>query len=270
MNMISLQKPGCIMKTKITHRLLAAMLSLALITALLPMASFAADGVSYIDANGQTQTVDNVTEITAGTATLSDGWYVVSGNVTRGSGSSDRITVNATGDGAHLILADGCDYTVNGGIQVQVSNKLTIYAQSAGASMGKLTVQNVADNSAGIGGDNNNAGGAITINGGKVTTVGGSAGAGIGGGMGGNITITGGMVTATGGQYSAGIGGGFGGTSGVIIISGGEVTATGGGGDYGGAGIGTGRYYTYKDSDDSSITISGGEVTATGSKGGAG
>lgn len=60
------------------------------------------------------------------------GWYVVQGEVT----ISSRVTV--TGN-VHLILKDGCNLTVNGGIDVTGTNSLTIYAQSAGEGMGKLT-----------------------------------------------------------------------------------------------------------------------------------
>ena len=67
-----------------------------------------------------------------------------------------RVTVSGN---VHLILADGCNLTVNGGIQVQDNgteqtsntNALTIYAQSAGNSMGSLTAQNAADQNAGEG-----------------------------------------------------------------------------------------------------------------------
>lgn len=72
--------------------------------------------------------------------------------------------------------------------------------------------------------------GSLTIGGtGLLTAIGGSDGAGIGGGDCGdasNITITGGTVTATGGSDGAGIGGGYQGSVSDIIISGGSVKAS--------------------------------------------
>lgn len=157
---------------------------------------------------------------------------MVTGNVTIGAEGTQRVTI--TGD-VHLILANGCTLTVNGGISVTKGNSLTIYAQSTGDGMGKLVAKST--DYAGIG-----AGGNITINGGTVTSTGGGFGAGIGGGYkgaGGNITISGGTVKATGGEDGAGIGGGRGSEGGSITISGGTVTATGG--KDGGAGIGGGK-----------------------------
>ncbi len=131
--------------------------------------------------------------------------------------------------------------------------------------MGKLTVSYVELNNAGIGGNANQPGGTITVNGGQVTAYGGIMGAGIGGGCygtGGTIVIDGGNVTATGGDRAAGIGGGNEGAGGTITIDGGNVTATGGnyaagiGGGYSGAG--------------GTITITGGQITANGYNSGVG
>ena len=72
-------------------------------------------------------------------------WYVVVGSATVDS----RITVNGT---ANLILADGCELTIKGGIDVCRENSLNIYAQSEGEKCGKLNVTDVADENAGIGG----------------------------------------------------------------------------------------------------------------------
>ncbi len=161
---------------------------------------------------------------------MSDGWYVVTGEVTTAA-----ITVN--GNNVNLILADGAKLTVNGGIGVDENNTLTIYAQQGGS--GKL-VANGASDHAGIGGQNLKCGD-IVINGGTVTATGGKYGAGIGGGYdgaGGNVTINGGTVVAMGGTAGAGIGGGSNRSGGKVTINGGIVTATGGA--YGGAGIGGG------------------------------
>ena len=206
----------------------------------------------YIDANGQEQSV-KTTEITTGTSTLNAGWYVVTGEVSRGN-----ITCNGA---VHLILADGAKLTATGGdsqagINVSGGHSLTIYGQSA--QSGQLFAKG-GDNGAGIGGGSEQSGSNITINGGTVTATGGDKGAGIGGGCwqnGSNITINGGKVTATGGGNGAGIGGGETGSGTNITINGGTVTATGW--PYT-AGIGGGNKGS-----GSNITINGGTVTANG------
>lgn len=223
-----------------------------------------AGDVLYLDENGVQQTATNAIQVAKSDTQWDGGWYVVSTNITIGSQDTpQRITVNGE---VHLILADGCTLTVNGGIGVGDGNSLTIYAQSTGSSMGTLIVQNVDAYNAGIGGGYNGDGGTITINGGKVDATGGSWGAaGIGGGYGGGggeITIEGGEVTATGGRWGAGIGGGDSGAGGTITIKGGEVDTTGGGGA---AGIGGGY-----NGGGGEITISHGKVTATGGDYGAG
>ena len=239
------------------------MSALALL-ALAALPARAADNVPYLDAAGNLQHQDGVTEITAATCgtMLTDDWYVVSGVIT----CNVAITINGN---VNLILADDASLSVTGtggnaGINVTDPNSLTIYAQSTDAHMGSLTA-NGDTSGAGIGGGTLESNGAITINGGAVTATGGDSGAGIGGGMNGNggaITIHGGTVTANGGFYSAGIGGGSTGDGGNITIDGGTVTAHGGNS---GAGIGGGLY-----GNGGSITIDGGTVTATGDNGGAG
>ena len=178
--------------------------------------------VAYIDENNQPQTCGEYTEVTDGLTAWSSGWYVVEGNVT----IAQRVTVS--GD-VHLILTDGCNLTVNGGIDVSGSNALTIYGQSGGTGSLEATG---SENNAGIGGGERGSVGSITINGGSITANGGWGGAGIGGGYygdGGSITINGGTVIATGGKYGAGIGGGYYSSGGSITITGGSITAKGGG-----------------------------------------
>ncbi|MBP5605715.1 MAG: hypothetical protein J6X60_09265, partial [Ruminiclostridium sp.] len=184
-----------------------------------------ADGsVSFLDANGTMESCTTYTSVTYTTTVWSTGWYVVDSDTP----ISDRVTV--TGD-VNLILCDGKTLTVPSGINVEGTNKLTIYAQSTGSTMGALTATGTY-NTAGIGGGISEAGGNITINGGVVEANGGWAGDGIGGGKGGadsNITINGGVVVANGGQFGAGIGGGAsGGAGGTIKILGGQVTAIAG------------------------------------------
>ena len=217
-----------------------------------------ASGISYLDATGNMQTCSNATEITASTTTWNAGWYVANGNVTIGS----RVTVNGS---VHLILADGADLTVNGGIEVDVGNSITIYAQSKGAGKGKLKASG-GTSQAGIGGkkciEENGTwtgypSGDITIHGGDIdASATGSTGepAGIGGGGygdAGNIVITGGKVKA--GGCGKGIGSGARKTGGSILISGGFVESDG---------IGVGGYSERVDT-----IISGEAVVIAGDKG---
>ena len=218
--------------------------------------------VKYLDEKGQEQTCDSATVVdsTSNTWTGSDpggGWYVVNSNVT----ISERVTVTGK---VHLILADGYTLNATKGITVTGSNSLTIYGQSGGT--GKLTAKG-DQLQAGIGGNNGQSGGAITINGGTVNATGGNWAAGIGGGYngaGGTITINGGTVTAEGvGNRlggGAGIGGGIYGTGGAITINDGTVNATGG---YDSAGIGGGSY----GAGGNQIVINGGTVNATSGQG---
>ena len=172
-------------------------------------------------------------------AEISNGWYVVSGAVT----NAWRIMVS--GD-VNLILVDGAELVVNGGVNVGEGDSLTIWAQSASPVAGKLTARGNSCQ-AGIGGGGRGAGGMVTINGGTVEAHGGNYGAGIGGGSrgaGGEVTINGGTVEAHGGNYGAGIGGGDQGSGGTVTVNGGEMTAQGGrfavgigGGDRGSGGM---------------------------------
>lgn len=169
------------------------------------------ESVEYLDEDGAKQTYPSAVLVTDSDAKWENNWYVASGGV--------NITgrVNVTGD-VYLILKDGCNLTVDGGINVGKGNSLTIYGQTDGT--GKLTATG-GDYDAGIGGKEVNSSGTIIINGGEVTATS-RDGAGIGGGqygVGGTVTISGNAdVTATG---SAGIGGD------TITITDGEVTATG-------------------------------------------
>ncbi|MGN0673889.1 MAG: hypothetical protein ACI4KJ_05615, partial [Anaerovoracaceae bacterium] len=220
------------------RKILSVMLTICMVLALMPQMVFAEGGVPYLDASGAQQTCGSATVVNGDDATWGTSgqttWYVVQGNVTIGTlENPKRVTVN--GD-VHLILTDGCELTVNGGIGVSGSsstpNSLTIYGQGNGT--GKLKASAASGtNNAGIGGDGGEGSGSITINGGDVTAVGDGAGSGIGGGVDGgcdSITINGGTVTAKGGggTSSSGIGA-FGGSdaAAVITISGGTVMATG-------------------------------------------
>ncbi len=276
---------------KKTISILLSLIMLLSVFTIIPVVSAGAlDGVGYLDENGEEQTANGVTAITSGTTTLNAGWYAVTADTEINS----RIT--CTGD-VYLILCNDTTLTAHKGITVSGDdNSLTIYqqAEAVNAETGKLIIDQVDRDNAGIGGSNNGSGNNITINGGTVTVTGGYHGAGIGGGYkgsgnnitvnggtvtvtgsfagagigggsgsyGNNITINGGTVSATGGQYGAGIGGGYGSYGKNITINGGIVTATGGSC---GAGIGGGFFGSGED-----ITINGGAVTATGVENGAG
>ena len=180
--------------------ILSLALCFALIIAATLVTASADTSVSYIDANGTPQTCDSATVVTESDTSWGDdgnsGWYVVNDDVT----IDRRVTV--TGD-VHLILADGCNLTVNVGIHVSEGNSLTIYAQSAGEGMGKLTA-NAGWERAAIGSKQSQAAGNITICGGNITAAGGgSAAIGNVNGEAGTVTIYGGWVKATGAYTDA-------------------------------------------------------------------
>ena len=258
------------MKRRLFQGLLFAVLLCGAVLLAHPTAAWA-EGVTYLDAQGKSQTyTGSYTTVTAQDPQWTTGWYVVSGNVTIGS-ETEPVRVAVSGD-VHLILTDGSTLTVTGGIEVQDDdnvleppspNRLTIYAQSTSDNMGALMARGDVDQT-GIGGSLYGDGGCITINGGRVTAIGADYAAGIGGGAGGEfkggtIVINGGIVKASSTYYGAGIGGGMYGTGGNITINGGRVTATAG---FGAAGIGGGM-----DGDGGTITINGGTITSVGEEG---
>ena len=156
----------------------------------------AQDAVAYLNENGDEQTLtDDYTPVTSDVTAWSDGWYVVEGDVSIDS----RVTV--TGD-VKLILKDGANLTVNGGLLVRTNDSFTVYAQSQGT--GALNA--ISGNGAGIGGGGEGSPGddcgTINIHGGIIKATCSFNGAGIGDGLWGNatgkITITGGVVTASG------------------------------------------------------------------------
>ncbi|MBQ8351209.1 MAG: hypothetical protein IJY20_04085, partial [Clostridia bacterium] len=189
---------------------------------------------------------------------LSAGWYVVNGDVTINA----RLTV--TGE-VHLILMDGSRLTVNGGIRLTgEGNSLTVYGEEN--SSGMLMAAATTDYQAGIGGNQQESGGTLTVPGGTLTATGKGDAAGIGGAYGlssgplangGSFTLYGGSVTATGGRYGAGVGGGFYGNGGTVTVYGGTLTATSGSSSSSGIGAG------YEGSA-GTVRIWGGTVYATG------
>ena len=216
---------------------------------------------TYLAYNTTTQEFETLmvpvyTTVTSGTTTMSNGWYAVKENVT----ISSRIKVTGT---VNLVLFDGATLTVPLGLNVPQGVTLNIFGQTNGTGVLTATVGEYEDGAA-IGGNENQAGGMVTIHGGTVTATvcDYGSGAGIGGGYkgnGGEVIIHGGTVTTTGGEYGhgAGIGGGAYGSGGTVTIHGGTVTATVGNYGYG-AGIGGGG-----DGNGGTVTIHGGTVTAT-------
>lgn len=172
------------------------------------------------------------------TTELKDGLtYVASGYVVNHSRISVKGTVN-------LILMDGCDLCVDGGVEVPVGSTLNIYGQQRSA--GRIGTEGQApDHCAGIGGNDGGDCGEINIHGGDIYGSAGLDAAGIGGGTGGNggnVTIYGGYVSAYNLLHGsgAGIGGGKGGNGGSLAIYGGEVYAKGGDYSPGIGGVGGG------------------------------
>lgn len=222
------------------------------------------------------------TSVTSSTTTLS-GWHEVSGNVT--------INGNVICEGdARLILHDNAHLTIKGGLSVNktnTNNSLTIYCQSYGDSMGKLTVTCDTELCNGIGGNLINSQkmphGTITIHGGDIYTKGGPCAVGLGSIRSGSspITIFGGRVEAHAGEVvssgvnelaCSGIGIIGNGGSGVsLIVYGGDVYAYGASDAAGIGGCdGKPKYLAGSDSDGGIINIYGGYVEAHGGDYGAG
>ena len=97
-------------------RIISILLTLVILIGMMPLSAFAAGiTVSYLDADGNLKTANNVTEITSGgtygAGYYGEGWYILKGTKTL-----EKITF--TDKNTHLILADGADITVLGGILV--------------------------------------------------------------------------------------------------------------------------------------------------------
>lgn len=190
--------------------------------------------LTYLDENGEEKICEDYYLMTNRDSSDGKDRCVVFGDVTINS----RLFFS--GD-SHLILADNSSLTVSGGLDLSAGDNLTIYAQSTGDDMGRLTVQNMTEGNAGIGIKTRGQGdfyscGTTTINGGYIDVSGGNLAAGIGGGvdnMYGSskceaIVINGGHVMARGGANGAGIGCGTFGDCGMITVNGGTVHAIGG------------------------------------------
>ena len=202
--------------------------------------------------------------ITAETTVLTAGSWTIEDNVE----NTNRITVEA-GAEVTIDLPDKMTLTITGGIHLPEGTEMVIQGEGTGKLIADASANECAWK-AGIGGDEGENAGKLTVESGTIEVKGGSSAAGIGGGKknqgaggnGGTVIIKGGSVTSTGGKDGAGIGGGSEGSNGEVTISGGEVTAKGG---VSAAGIGGG----YK-GNGGKTTISGGTVNSTGGNDGAG
>ena len=125
-----------------------------------------AENVTYLDADGATQTAPSATNITSDTTALTAGWYVVDSDITI------NHTLTISGE-VHLILAANAKLTVNGdtgyGIHCTTADggtnsSLEIFVQSLGS--GELIISNTANDKAAVKFDD---GCNLTINGGKIT-----------------------------------------------------------------------------------------------------
>ena len=191
--------------------------------------------VPYIDQDGVGRTQNNVILIdnsNISSITNLNGWYLVRGTLTR------TTTMRVSGT-ANIILENGSSLTVTGngsraGINVPVNYSLVTYAQAPAAgtagATGRLTA-NGGTQSAGIGGNDGQQGGNVTINGGIITATGSANGAGIGGGRngaGGQVFVHSGNLTANGGTSAHAIGRGSGsGGVGTFTLNGNGVVFTG-------------------------------------------
>ena len=190
--------------TPTTHLKRAALTLLALI---MTCATAWADNdpVSYIAANGSTQTCTDYTVLHTGdnVSNLPGGWYVVSENVEFNS----QLYFSGS---ASIILCDGKTLTVNSGNynSINVNYALTIYGQSGQSGTLNATC-NSGTNSPCIYARND-----ITINGG-IVSVNGEIGI-----RGPVITINRGTVTSTGNLIGIW-------ATNNVIINGGKVRATG-------------------------------------------
>ena len=178
--------------------------TLLILLLLLPVTALAAtvENITYLDENGTQQTAASATQVTNSDTQWTDGWYVAQSNITIDG------TVTISGN-VHLILEDGCNLTVNGGILLQSDSNMYIYAQSTEKErMGSLTATgtDAGFKEAGYGTQT------LTIAGGKISASGSDVGISAV-----NLTITDGYVSALGTDlygdsiavYYATISGGF-------------------------------------------------------------
>ena len=172
------------MKTIQIFKTIERRAALLLLTVLTTMTAWA-DSITYIDEDGQTQTVD-ATQITAdGSLKLyQNNWYYVSGTVVD---QNNRLYLYNENGTHNIILCDGATLTVLG-VEQWNSNfaRLRVYGQSGGT--GKLNVGNGTPANAILNCE-------LIVNGGEVTLKGFSHGTNK------SVIFNGGKLTATGGSY---------------------------------------------------------------------
>lgn len=144
------------------------------------------ENITYLDENGTQQTTASATQVTNSDTQWTNGWYVAQGDIT----IDQPVTVS---DNVYLILEDGCNLTVNGGILLTKGSNMYIYAQSTEKeTMGSLTANGT---DAGIK-EANYGTPTLTIAGGKITAIGSNTGISAD-----SLTITDGYVSASGNGY---------------------------------------------------------------------
>lgn len=172
--------------------------------------------------------------------------------VIKNNDGNDIRAVVGSGGAINLILRDGNTLTAKKGIQLAQGSELNICVEADSAGTGKIVIDGVDQNYAGIGGDYDDSkdyndtynAGTLSIHGGDINVLGGNGAAGIGGGVdgrqetkkyggnGGTVNIYGGKVKAEGGRRSPGIGGGYGedsvGDGAAVTVKGGTVETIGG------------------------------------------
>lgn len=206
--------------------------------------------VPYHDAEGNFH-MEYAFPIPSNTTVLTEQWYFVAGEKT-----GERYEVNCSAGPVNIILATGSELDCSG-ITVEGSNSLNIWCERFDAApTGRLEIDNVSPDYAGIGGTESNSSGAITINGGELEITGGADAPAIGcdsADHSGAITINNGNITC----YNDGFEGIsdhaiIGGTS--VTINGGEVTVLGSG-ESGSELVALGGDYQT-----ASVSITGGDV----------
>lgn len=185
---------------------------------------------SYIDENGETQTVTEYTILTGNETEISSGWYVVYSNI------SYSETLKGSGD-IHIVLVDGSEMCIGSskepvhGLGI-VGGNWTIYGQksqrgkiiaytdnfASAVAVSSMTINGGQFflNAVGTNGDGLYVSHDLIINRGYVIT---NSNAAEGIKAGGDVVINGGDIYATGGDYGLS-------AEGNIVINGGYVRAT--------------------------------------------
>ena len=161
--------------------------TLLILLLLLPVTALAVvENITYLDENGTQKTAASAIQVTNSDTQWTGGWYVAQSNITIDG------TVTISGN-VHLILEDGCNLTVNGGILLTKGSNMYIYAQSTEKEpMGSLTATGT---DAGIK-EILPGTPSLTITGGKITASGSDMGISAG-----SLTITDGYVSVLGTGY---------------------------------------------------------------------